>query len=146
MRLLGGVFPVILGQFLRDHQLRDVHSVAEEVGNRLLRKRHSPVGIPVNENLLKAGVNEVGHKGAVVPADGLDALAVHLVVCVRPRVEQPGVALLVDQQVREVGLLELEVDGAHNLLRHKSAASRPSSMAFSRESTPKRIMTESVSP
>lgn len=60
---------------------------------------------PVDEDFLQASVNKIGHKGAVVPADGFDAFAVHLVVRVRAGGEvEAGIALLVDQQVREVHL------------------------------------------
>lgn len=55
---------------------------------------------PVYEDFLQTGVDEVRHQGGVVSADGLNAFAVHLVVCVRAGGEiQAGVALLVDEQV-----------------------------------------------
>lgn len=62
---------------------------------------------PVHEDFLQTGVDEVGHQGGVVSADGLDAFAVHLVVCVRAGGEiQACVALLVDEQVWIVHLQE----------------------------------------
>lgn len=102
----------------------------------------------------------------------LDALGVHLVVLVGPRPVQAGVALLVDEQVRKVDLLELELDGLDELGRDEigrlgawvkrgmktasaghargGASSRkddgPSDMAVSRSGQPNLTMTESVSP
>lgn len=56
--------------------------------------------MPIYEDLLQTGVDEVRHQGGVVSADGLDALAVHLVVRVCAGGEiQARVALLVDEQV-----------------------------------------------
>ena len=60
--------------------------------------------LPVNENLMEAGVDEVSDQHAVVTANGLDALAVHLVVGVWLSEEQTSVPLLVDQQVGEIDL------------------------------------------
>ena len=60
--------------------------------------------IPINQNLEKARVDQVGHKWAVVTPDGLNSLAVHLVIGVWSGVVQPCIALLVDQQIREVHL------------------------------------------
>lgn len=63
------------------------------------------VFIPVYEDFLQTGVDEVRHQGGVVPADSLNAFAVHLVVCVCTGGEiQAGVALLVDEQVRIINL------------------------------------------
>jgi hypothetical protein len=60
--------------------------------------------IPVNKQFAETSVHHVGHQGAVVPANSLDTLAVHLVVCFRPGVVETSVAFLVDQQVREIHL------------------------------------------
>lgn len=40
----------------------------------------------------------------------LNALRVHLVVLIRPRPVQTGISFLADEQVREINLLELELD------------------------------------
>lgn len=63
--------------------------------------------VPVNEDFLEAGVDEVGHQGAVVSADCLYPLTVHLImhVCTGREVKA-CIALLIDQQVREVHLQE----------------------------------------
>ena len=60
--------------------------------------------LPVDEYFLEAGVDEVGHQGAVVSPHRLDALAVHLVIGLGARKVQPRVTLLVDEQVREIHL------------------------------------------
>ncbi len=67
------------------------------------RQRTKPYS-PVDEYLLQAHVDEVGHQRAVVPSHRLDSLTVHLVVGLRASEVEPSVALLVDQQVREVDL------------------------------------------
>ena len=59
---------------------------------------------PFDEYFLQTGVDESGHQGAVVSAHGLNALTVHLIVLFRLRPVQARVALLVDEQVREVDL------------------------------------------
>lgn len=67
--------------------------------------RAPPTHPPVNEQAAKRGSDEVGHQRAVVPAHGLQALAVHAVMGVRPGgEEQASIALLADEQVREVDL------------------------------------------
>lgn len=63
------------------------------------------VSIPIYEDVLQAGVDEIGHQGAVVSADSLYALAVHLIMCVRTGGEiEACIALLIDQQVGVVHL------------------------------------------
>ena len=63
------------------------------------------VCVPVYEDSLQTGVDEVGHQGAVIPADGLYAFAVHLVMCVCTGGEvKASISLLVDQQVWVVDL------------------------------------------
>lgn len=61
--------------------------------------------LPVNEDLLQAGIDEIGHQGTVVSADGLNAFAVHLVVCfcIGWKVEA-RVPLLVDEQIWVIDL------------------------------------------
>ena len=59
---------------------------------------------PFDEYFLQTGVDESGHQGAVVSADGLNALTVHLIVLFRLCPVQARVALLVDEQVGEVNL------------------------------------------
>ena len=60
--------------------------------------------LPVYEYLVKASIDEVGHKHAVVSTDSFNALAVHLVIGVRLSEEESSVPLLVDQQVWEIDL------------------------------------------
>lgn len=63
------------------------------------------VCVPLYEDFLQAGVDEVRHQGAVVPPDSLNAFTVHLIVCVCAGGEvEAGVAFLIDQQVRVVHL------------------------------------------
>lgn len=45
--------------------------------------RRGQTRVPVYEDLLQAGVDEIGHQLTVVSADSLDAFAVHLVMCFR---------------------------------------------------------------
>lgn len=53
--------------------------------------------VPVDEDSLQTGVNEVSHQRAVVSADSLNAFAVHFVMCVCTGGEiETGVSLLVD--------------------------------------------------
>ena len=59
---------------------------------------------PFDEYFLQTGVDESGHQGAVVPAHGLNAFTVHLIVLFRLCPVQARVALLVDEQVGEVDL------------------------------------------
>lgn len=61
--------------------------------------------LPVNEDFLQTGVDQVSHQRTVVSADSLNAFTVHLVMCVCTAGEiEAGVALLVDQQVWVVHL------------------------------------------
>lgn len=63
------------------------------------------VCVPVYENSLQTGVDEVSHQRAVVSADSLNAFTVHLFMCVCTAGEiEASVALLVDQQVWVVHL------------------------------------------
>lgn len=62
---------------------------------------------PVDEQAAQGGSDKVGHKGAVVPAHGLQALAVHPVMSIRPGgEEQASIPLLADEQVGKVDLEE----------------------------------------
>lgn len=61
--------------------------------------------VPVYQDSLQTGADEVGHQRAVVSADSLDAFTVHLVVCDCTGGEvQASVALLVDQKVGIINL------------------------------------------
>lgn len=65
---------------------------------------------PLDQDVLQAGVDEVGHQGAVVSAHSLYAFAVHFVVGVGVRGKiQASIALLVDQQVRVIDLRRASV-------------------------------------
>ena len=64
----------------------------------------------MDENLLQAGLDNLSHHQAIIAPHGLDALGVHVVVLLRLGPQQARVALLADEQVREVHLLELELD------------------------------------
>ena len=55
---------------------------------------------------------------AIVSTNCLDSFAIHLVVFVRSSEVETGVSLLVDQQVRMVNFLELELDRLDELLGH----------------------------
>lgn len=67
---------------------------------------------PVNQQLLQARVDEVGHEGAIVSTHRLNAFTVHLVMGVRVgREVQAGIALLIDQEVGEVHLARRQVWG-----------------------------------
>ena len=118
VRLLAGVLLVGLGELLGDDQVGDVDAVAEQVGDGLLGVVDGALRVAVDEQLLQAHADEVGHQRTVVASHRLDALAVHLVVLVRPGEVEARVALLVDQQVRKVALLELELDRLHERLAH----------------------------
>ena len=59
---------------------------------------------PFDKYFLQTRVDESGHQGAVVSAHGLYAFTVHLIVLFRLCPVQARVALLVDEQVREVNL------------------------------------------
>ena len=50
--------------------------------NTFMNAPHTHTHTPGDEDFLEAGVDEVGNKGAVIPPDGLDTFAVHLVICV----------------------------------------------------------------
>lgn len=102
--LLPSVLIIAPGQFLRDDQLGDVDSVAEQVRDGLLGIFHSPHWVPVDEDFLQAGVDQIGHQGAVVPTHGLNPLAVHFIMDVSFGEIQTSVPLLVDEKVREIHL------------------------------------------
>mmetsp|Transcript_34309 Transcript_34309/g.55686 ORF Transcript_34309/g.55686 Transcript_34309/m.55686 type:complete len:229 (-) Transcript_34309:1389-2075(-) len=106
MRLLACV--VGLGKGLRDHQHGQVNTVAEQVRHDALHVIHGGVLILLDQKAVKALVNHRTHKLAVVAADGLDTLAVHLVPFHRVCPIQPSVPLLVHQKVRVVHLLEFQ--------------------------------------
>lgn len=75
-------------------------------GGRALEPGGGPHA-PVDEQATQRGGDEVGHQGAIVPAHGLQALAVHTVMGVRPGgEEQARIPLLADEQVGEVDLGE----------------------------------------
>ena len=118
VRLLARIVLFRLGELFRDDELRDIDAIAEQVRNVSLRILHSAVGISLDEDLLQTVVHESRHQLTVVPSDSLDSLAIHLVVLIGTREVEAGVAFLVDQQVRIVYLLELELDGLHKLGRN----------------------------
>ncbi len=60
--------------------------------------------LPVNQDLVEAGIDKVRHQHAVVTANSLNPLAVHLVVGVGFGEEETSIPLLVNQQVGEVHL------------------------------------------
>ena len=117
VRLLARVRVLRLGERLGDDQVRDVEPVHEQVGDGPLDVGDGLRDAAVDEDVVQDRADDVRDERAVVPADGLDALHVELVVGLRPRPEQPGVALLVHEHVREVDLLELEADGPREGLR-----------------------------
>ena len=59
------------------------------------------------------------YQGAVISSHSFDTLAVHLVVLVWPGEVQPGVPLLVDEQVGMVHFHELKLDRFDELFRDK---------------------------
>mmetsp|Transcript_104155 Transcript_104155/g.222546 ORF Transcript_104155/g.222546 Transcript_104155/m.222546 type:complete len:366 (+) Transcript_104155:554-1651(+) len=113
VRLFGCVVLSIgtLAQGLRDHQQGEVDLVLQQVADDVLDVAHGPRDGLVDEDCAQARLHDLAHKAAVVAADGLNALGVELVVGLGPRPIEPGIALLVHEQVREVDLLELELDG-----------------------------------
>lgn len=63
--------------------------------------------LPVYEDFLQTGVDEVSHQRAVVSADSLNPFAVHLIMCVCAGGEiQACIALLIDQQIWKVHLVK----------------------------------------
>ena len=54
---------------------------------------------PLDNDLVQRSLDDLADQGAVVPADGLEPLGVHVVVLVRLGPHQSGVALLVHEQV-----------------------------------------------
>lgn len=131
MRLFARVLLSSACQLLGDDQLADVNAVAQQVGDHFFGMIHSTlripkdtshqlwlpsftfnlatiaksVCVPVYEDSLQTGVNEVSHQRAVVSSDSLNAFTVHFVmrVCTGGEI-QACVALLVDQQVWVVHL------------------------------------------
>lgn len=63
--------------------------------------------LPVYEDFLQTGVDEVSHQTAVVSADSLNSFAVHFVMraCTGGEI-QACVALLIDQQIWVVHLVK----------------------------------------
>uniref|UniRef100_A0A2M4C5Q0 Putative secreted protein n=1 Tax=Anopheles marajoara TaxID=58244 RepID=A0A2M4C5Q0_9DIPT len=116
VRLLSCV--IALGQLLRDDELRNIDPIAQQIGDRLLRVLDRPIRVALDQQLLQAVVHEIRHQRRVIAAHRLDTLAVHLIVTIRARKVETRVTLLVDQQVRIVHLLELELDRFHKLGAH----------------------------
>ena len=63
---------------------------------------------------MEAGADEVGHQRAVVSANRLDSLAVHLVVHIWLGEVQTSITLLVDQQVWEINLQQQDQQNSWN--------------------------------
>ena len=74
MSLLASILRVRLGQLFCYDQLRYVDAIAQQVRYGLFGVLHGSVWISVDEDLLQATVDEVGHQGAVVAAHCLNAL------------------------------------------------------------------------
>lgn len=73
--------------------------------NSSKRHAHAYAYVPVYEDSLQTGVDEVCHQRAIVSADSLDAFTVHLLMSVGTAREiEACVPLLVDQQVRVIHL------------------------------------------
>ena len=138
MRLLRGV--VGFGQGFRDDELRQVDLVLQEVRDDLLRVIFGALDIALDEHLAQASVDHGHDEPAVVSSNGLpsngpvrrlkatdestakdktylDTFRVHLVVLLRLGPVQSSVSLLADEEVREVNLLELELDRLDELGR-----------------------------
>ena len=77
-----------------------------------------PLHVPINQNLPQAGVDHPTDKQTIVSAHRLQALCVHLVVFFGLRPQQPGVTLFVHEEVREIDLLEFQLDGEGEDFRH----------------------------
>ena len=73
VRLIALVVLVQLGEFLGDDELADVHAVAQQVGDHLLGIPDGAVLVAMDQQLLQARVNQVGHQRTVVATDRLDA-------------------------------------------------------------------------
>ena len=71
--LIALVLLVGLGELLGDDELANVHAIAEQIGDDLFRVLDRALLVAVNQQLLKARVNEVGHQGTVVATDSLNA-------------------------------------------------------------------------
>lgn len=64
--------------------------------------------VALNQDLPETPVDQGLDERAVIPSHRFYPLRVHFVILARICPEQPGVALLVDQQVGEVALFKLE--------------------------------------
>lgn len=60
--------------------------------------------IPVNQDLLKASIDQVCNNGRIITSHCLNTLAVHLVMDLRPSKVQASISLFVDQQIWEINL------------------------------------------
>mmetsp|Transcript_136285 Transcript_136285/g.423493 ORF Transcript_136285/g.423493 Transcript_136285/m.423493 type:complete len:331 (+) Transcript_136285:462-1454(+) len=113
VRLPGGVVLGVraLAQGLGNHQEREVDPVLQELADDALGVLHGTRDGPIHEDSAQAGLHDLSHQAAVVPAHRLDALGVELVILLGVRPIETRVALLVHQQVGAVDLLELQLDG-----------------------------------
>ena len=92
--------------------------------------------VPVDEHLMEASLNDCLDKSAVITANSLwvisaswlgegmriaylDTLGVHLVILLWSRPVQSRITFLANEQVREVHLLELQLDWLDELLCHE---------------------------
>ena len=93
--------------------------------------------VPVDQHLVQACLNDSGDQSTVVSSDSLstmtlqyhltphlpstylNALRIHLIILLRPCPIQSRIPLLVDQQIREIDLLKLELDRSLKFCRYK---------------------------
>ncbi len=68
---------------------------------------------------MQAGLDDGRYQAAIVSSNSFNPLRVHFVVLFRFRPVESGIALLANQQVGEVDLLEFELDGLDEFSRHQ---------------------------
>mmetsp|Transcript_21472 Transcript_21472/g.47738 ORF Transcript_21472/g.47738 Transcript_21472/m.47738 type:complete len:478 (+) Transcript_21472:48-1481(+) len=120
VRLLVRVVRVVrrLAQRLGDDEHADVHLVLQQVADRALGVVDGALHVAVDDDLAQTGVHHLAHQQAVVASHGLQPLGVQLVVLVGPGPQQARVSLLIHEQVGEVHLLELQLNGVGEDRRH----------------------------
>lgn len=102
---------------LGHHQQRHVHPSHQQVRDHPLDIRRRSLFIPFHQDHVEHRRHHAAHQTTIVAPDCLDPLAIHLVPLVRVGPQQPGVALLVHEQVGAVDFLKLELDGRGKTFR-----------------------------
>mmetsp|Transcript_6122 Transcript_6122/g.22093 ORF Transcript_6122/g.22093 Transcript_6122/m.22093 type:complete len:239 (-) Transcript_6122:2203-2919(-) len=110
----------LLGESFRDHELREIELVHQQIGNHALHVLDGALHVALHQNFLEHSFNDLTHEQAVITTHGFNPFRVHFIMFLSVCPEQTSVTLLANQEVRPVDFFKLELDGLEKRFRHKS--------------------------